>query len=128
MSTNNYITNNSIESIQKQINMKNSSKPYYATTKTVEHVVTDMDVFPYTRFNRSQPMNENPIVFEREAGYRQVHSYTPHVDLPADPEPNVCFKPACNTITPCLANTESNQRIIDRNNELNKMIQHNISV
>ena len=89
-----------------------------------------MDVFPYPRFFRGKPTDPNPNVFEREAGFRNLYpdGYTPLLKLPAAPKPNVCFRPACTTIYPCLGNSDQNLARIQQNNTLNNQISYNNSI
>jgi len=124
------ITENSMDFIQSQIAAKNSSVPYYANTSIVQRSITDMDVFPYTRFFRGKPDDPNPNVFEREAGFRNHYqaSYTPDVKLPPAPAPNICFQPACSTIFPCLATSDRNVAREQRNRDINSQIGYNISI
>lgn len=124
------VTNNTINFVQSQIAAKNSSVPYYADTRLVHSAVTDMDVFPYPRFYRGVPDHPDPIVFEREAGFRNHYQagYTPQVEYPKQQPPNVCFQPACTTVFPCMEDSELNQARKSRNMKLNKQIGHNISV
>jgi len=124
------ITEKTIDFIQNQIAAKNSSAPYYADASIVQQSITDMDVFPYTRFFRGKYNDHCPNVFEREAGFRNHYQavYTPDIKLPPPPPPNVCFQPACSTIFPCLATSDRNIAREQRNNELNSQIGYNISL
>jgi len=124
------VTNNTVNFVQQQIAAKNSSTPYYADAKIVRSAITDMDVFPYPRFFRGKPTDPNPNVLEREAGFRNRYQagYTPQIKLPEAPKPNVCFQPSCNTITPCLGNSEQNILQMKRNEVLNQQIAYNNSV
>ena len=124
------VTNNSINFVQHQIAQKNSSTPYYADRHIVSNAITDMDVFPYPRFFRGIPTDPNPNVFEREAGFRNLYpdGYTPLLKLEASPKPNVCFRPACTTIQPCLGTSERNIAQMETNNILNSQIAHNNSI
>ena len=124
------VTSNTVDFVQQQIKLKNSSTPYYADRKIVDNAITDMDVFPYPRFFRGKPTDPNPNVMEREAGFRNRYQagYTPQINLPPAPKPNVCFEPACSTIFPCLGNSEQNILKIERNNILNNQIAYNNSV
>lgn len=124
------ITKNTVEFVQQQIALKNTSNPYSVNTNLVYNTITDIDVFPYTRFYRGVSEYSSPIVFDREAGFRPVHnhSYVPIVEKPEQPKPNVCFQPPCTTIFPCLADSDYNKTRNRRNDLLNKQIQHNISI
>ena len=78
-------------------------KPYYATNKTVGRVITDFDDFPYNRWYRGIYKNPNPVIIEREAGYRHVENncytnkqtYTPQY-------PKHCFEGPCSVVYPCF--------------------------
>ena len=59
-----------IENIRNQIKKKNSYTPYFVTEKDVTSVKTDFDNFPYNRWWRGIAGITNPVVIEREAGYR----------------------------------------------------------
>ncbi len=126
----NQVTQNTVNFVQRQIALKNSHTPYYADKNIVNNAITDMDIFPYTRFYRGKYYLDNPVVFEREAGYREGHeaSYTPILNPEPAPQPTVCFQPACSTIFPCLANSQSNVEREERNKVLNSQICYNNSV
>ena len=66
-------TDANIDFVQSQIHRKNESTPYYSTGDIIKNSVNDLDHFPYDRFYRGIPESEYPVVFEREAGYRQRH-------------------------------------------------------
>lgn len=78
------------------------SKPFYATKELVQSTMTDMDHFPYKRFYRGQYANPNPVVMEREAGFRPVHTecYQKHVPIERC-DPGYCWQYPCSTIWPC---------------------------
>lgn len=124
------VTNGTIDFVQQQIAAKNSSTPYYADATIVSNAITDMDVFPYPRFFRGKPTDPNPNVLEREAGFRNRYQagYTPQINIPSAPKPNVCFQPACTTIFPCLGNSERNIQEMQRNDILNNQISYNNSM
>ena len=99
----------------------------------VNHSITDMNTFPYTRFYRGN-FNSNPTTFDREAGYHQrsqlyliVLAYNSLEELQKDIKdhtPNVCFKSSGKTQYRCIPteNDEANNKII------NAQIIHNNSV
>lgn len=120
--------------VKQQINMKNSHQPYLANTNMVNHSITDMNTFPYTRFYRGN-FNSNPTIFDREAGYHQrsptisnnVRVYNSLAELQKDIKdhiPNVCFKSSAKTQYRCIPteDDEANNKII------NAQIIHNNSV
>jgi hypothetical protein len=93
----------SIESVREQIRRKTSSNPYLSNGVVVSKSVTDMDHQPYTRWFRGVYYYPDPIVMEREAGWRPINNacyrlVTPNIP---DPEPHHCFEAACSTIFPC---------------------------
>jgi len=98
-----YINKRNVEAVQKMIEGKNSCCPYYATSATVTNVMTDMDHFPYNRFFRGVSYFPEPVVFEREAGWRELQNdcYTLHKPRQAVPYPNHCMQSACSTVFPC---------------------------
>jgi hypothetical protein len=96
------VNDTNITSIRKQIELKQGYKPHYGTINEANSTVTDIDHFPYTRFYRGVPSSTNPILFEREAGWRpQKNScyrvgdcnYKSHY-------PKHCFETACSTVYP----------------------------
>ena len=96
------LTQHSINYVRNQIKAKNSNLPYFATANLVKNSVTDMDTFPYNRHFRGVYYENEPIVMEREAGWRKRHdrcyqptySYTPSY-------PKHCFQAGCSTVYPC---------------------------
>ena len=77
-----------VKNIREQIKRKKQSTPYYATTKQATSVITDYDTFPYPRYFRGVAEMSEPIVAEREAGWRPRHddSYEENVQLDLKPE------------------------------------------
>lgn len=89
--------------IDTQILEKNKyGKSYYANNQTVGKVNTDMDDFVYNRFYRGLYQISNPVIMEREAGYRFVENNC-YREKPVFEKtyPEYCFQPACSTIYPC---------------------------
>ena len=98
-----YINQNNIENVREEIKKKISWKPYLANNLSVTHSITDQDHHPYSRWYRGVYYYSDPIVAEREAGWRpmQQQCYTAnHIPKP-DPVPEHCFQTACSTILPC---------------------------
>jgi hypothetical protein len=94
---------NNKDIIQNEIRNKiQYARPYYATNRSVGKTVTDFDDFPYNRWYRGIATNPNPVIIEREAGYRYVEkncyidkqSYTVNY-------PKHCFEAPCSTVYPC---------------------------
>ena len=97
------LTANNINSIRYQIGLKlNYNVPYYATREAAGSVITDMDNFPYRRFFRGVYDESNPVVMEREAGYRPRRDscYT-KLSIPNPTKPNYCWEYPCSTVRPC---------------------------
>ena len=98
------LTSSNIDFVRSQIERKNNlSTPAYPTYCSVSHAVTDMDHFPYQRFYRGEITSSEPIVMEREAGFREIknYAYNPNILLQPGPKPEICFQPPCSTIYPC---------------------------
>lgn len=115
------INQHSIESIQAMIKRKQQSQPFYANAESVQHVITDMDHFPYNRFYRGVSYFPEPIIMEREAGWRERHDKCYDVIVPNTPSPlpNHCFEAPCSTVYPCYP--EYLQKFSDRE-QLNVML------
>ena len=99
-----HMTNHSLNSIRNMINLKNNHMPFYATATDVTNSITDMDHFPYSRFYRGEYASNKPIIFEREAGWRNTHNNCYRNEQPNTKESNIsnlCFQPACSTVYPC---------------------------
>lgn len=93
-----------ISSVRRQIHMKQSDEPFFGTINNAQSEITDMDNFPYNRFYRGVYNSSDPVVMEREAGFRPVinscYSKT-ECPKPSPPYPNHCFQSSCSTIFPC---------------------------
>lgn len=92
--------------MDKLIQLKQQSLPFQSTGSTLQ--MTDTDCFPYTRFFRGEYNNANPVIFDREVGWRPrcQNNYTPkqdHVDIVY---PNHCFQGPVTTVYPCMAEYE----------------------
>ena len=89
--------------VGREIQRKMMPNPYFAHENTVEHVMTDMDRFPYNRFFRGVYYEDHPVIFDREAGYRPVHNacYT-HQMRGIITRPHHCFESACSVVYPCI--------------------------
>jgi hypothetical protein len=97
------LTKKSIEAVRAQIAVKNSSLPYLANNKAITQSVTDMDHFPYNRYFRGVYYYPDPVIFEREAGWRKRHDNCYDLIIPPSSPlmPNNCFEAACSTVYPC---------------------------
>lgn len=96
------INEHSIEFIRSQI-AKKISKPYFATNTAITNVITDMDHHPYSRWFRGVYYFPDPVIMEREAGWRPRRDSCYAVIAPPLPEkdPDHCFESACTTTFPC---------------------------
>ena len=90
---------NQSEFIAKQIEYKKSYLPYYGTVNQVEHSVTDMDIFPYTRYFRGVYYDSEPHIFDREAGWRRVQPVEKKICKGI--KPVNCWQIPCSTVLPC---------------------------
>jgi hypothetical protein len=97
------LNQNSIESVRRQISKKIGPGPYFANADTVDSVITDMDHQPYTRWFRGVYYYPDPIIMEREAGWRPIRNSCYNLEMPPQPsqEPNHCFEVPCTTTFPC---------------------------
>lgn len=97
------ITSNNIELLRTQISKKISSVPYFATNNLARGVITDMDHHPYSRWFRGVYYNPEPIVMEREAGWRPLENNCYNLIIPPQKEiaPEHCFEVPCTTTLPC---------------------------
>ena len=99
------INQQNVESVRNMIaHKKNYCQPYYSSSSNVLNIITDQDHFPYTRYFRGVSYFPEPIVFEREAGWREVRNSCYKINgcnsLPS-PYPNHCWQGPCNYTTPC---------------------------
>jgi hypothetical protein len=92
---------NNVDNIRKQINQAKQGK--YTTSNEVKQIITDYDVFPYPRWYRNEYALSQPIIAEREAGYRprEDQCYSVNNVIVQYQEPNHCFESACSTVYPC---------------------------
>ena len=100
------ITTN-VDNVRKQISSMQKSTPFIATVQNAKSVVTDYDSFPYRRWYRGVATSTNPVIAEREAGFRTRHDqcYQPDIPVINTPNPGICFQVGCNTIFPCYQST-----------------------
>lgn len=98
--------------IQTQIARKKSWQPYWADVATTSAVLTDFDSFPYTRWWRGAPGLSDPVVIDREAGWRPrqdacyqyggcKNAYRED-GLEESVAKQACFETACSTVFPCF--------------------------
>jgi hypothetical protein len=97
------ITN--VENVRRQIIQKESCNPSYATIGDIKGISTDYDNFPYNRWYRGKYNSVDPIVAEREAGWRIVNNDCYSISRPPcsidDFYPDHCFQVPCSTVFPC---------------------------
>jgi hypothetical protein len=63
------------EWIAKQIYLKNMyAIPFESLGSDIQHVITDVDHFPYTRFYRGVYNDTKPHIWQREAGYHRLEN------------------------------------------------------
>jgi hypothetical protein len=108
------VTDENISSVRKQIAMKKGCDPYYGTINQADSVITDMDHFPYNRFYRGVYDSSQPVVFEREAGWRPHRNscYSVNNCDEKSEYPSHCFEAACSIVYPCYP--KNLQKIADR--------------
>lgn len=102
------------EIVRREILNKNqTSRTYYATGNTIKKVETDFDNFPYNRWYRGKYQVSEPVIIERETGYRPIEK----CEIPYHEEestvalPNHCFESACSVVYPCYGgNKEINYK------------------
>jgi hypothetical protein len=96
----NNINKQNIDYVQNLILEKQKSSPYFVPTT---NVITDYDVFPYTRWYRGIASESRPIVAEREAGWRprRDNCYKPPPNAISTKPRHLCFESACSTTFPC---------------------------
>lgn len=99
------IDNQNILTVRQEIEKKTSGKPYMASVGVAGKVITDMDHTPYSRFFRGVSYYDDPIIMEREAGWRQIRN--PCYSLLPKPKegsmPRHCYMAPCTTVYPCYA-------------------------
>lgn len=106
-----------IDHIRNQIKLKKNNNPYMATTLDSIKVLTDYDTFPYPRWFRGVAQSTEPIIAEREAGWRPRHDncyklIQPYEDFSTQNYPNHCFEGPCSAVYPCYP--EYLQKFADR--------------
>lgn len=117
----NKLNNENVDLLKKR---KRGDEPYYATISTATGVLTDYDSFPYSRWFRGKYKSTEPVVAEREAGWRMQNEscYTPD-NIPQQNMhyPKHCFETSCSTVYPCMtsfdsdfANSDKRKSIINR--------------
>lgn len=91
--------NNTI--VDKLIKLKNGTSVLFSQGPQVK---TDTDVFPYNRYFRGNHEASAPIIYSRQAGWRERHDrcyQEPRVEESKDYYPNHCFQAPPSTVYPC---------------------------
>lgn len=114
-------TEKNINTIRNEIRLKNLDSPFLANGSLVKKVITDQDHHPYSRYFRGVYYFPEPIVMEREAGWRplQDNCYDMVVPYELEIQPVNCYESACSTIFPCYPKHETSY---ENNFSLNKTI------
>ncbi len=96
-------TKRNVEQVRHLIEQKNGSQPFSATAGSIAPIINDMDHHPYTRFYRGVEYFPEPIIFEREAGWRPIENQCYQVNIPPQKveHPHSCYQNACSTVLPC---------------------------
>ena len=97
-----YINKQNVETVQDLIKQKNNGLPFTVSNQATADIKTDIDSWPYNRYYRGIPSFSNPVIMEREAGFRQLDNncYKPITVLKPRIEPDITFTPPCTTILP----------------------------
>lgn len=100
-------TKNNVDVVRQGILYKTGSDPFIPTIGLAESTITDYDTFPYPRWYRGVPRSSEPVVAEREAGWRVRNDQCYRVntcsgDSLSYPYPKHCFETACSTVFPCF--------------------------
>ncbi|MDC3332842.1 hypothetical protein OAV62_01230 [bacterium] len=114
------ISQNNRNMIQFQINQKTQyNVPFYATQDIVESTMSPFDHFPYKYFWRGEAQNPNPVIMEREAGYRPLHNRCyKQLGIPKKGNHSRCWSYPCNTVSPCCPGNEIDRKQIGFGQEL----------
>ena len=98
-------TRSNINHIREQIIAKtDNAKPFLPSLNAVQLSVTDRDTFPYTRNYRGISSSFEPVILEREAGWRPRHDpcYNPIRQSKKEIK-EFCWQIPCSTTLPCNA-------------------------
>lgn len=104
------IIDENISIIRSQINAKQSNTPHFVSINETQKIITDFDHFPYNRFYRGIYYSKNPIIIEREAGWRPLQNecYKPTFCFETPEYPNNCFEGSCNLFVQCQSSPKYN--------------------
>tara|TARA_R110002111_G_scaffold147243_1_gene214034 strand:- start:324 stop:698 length:375 start_codon:yes stop_codon:yes gene_type:complete len=92
-----------INTIRQMIERKNEWKPYSTSGTSVTPIINDYDHHPYSRWYRGVYYYPEPVIAEREAGWREQEQqcYSLNLPLKDEKEPQHCFSAPCSTVYPC---------------------------
>lgn len=78
---------NNIKIIREEIEKKRNPSPYTVGKNVINYIVNDMDHHPYTRWYRGIYYSSEPMIIEREAGWRSINNgcYSQHVQIERHP-------------------------------------------
>lgn len=105
-------TTKNINAVKHEIKMKTEKDNFMANGSYVKSIITDQDHHPYSRYFRGVYYFPEPIVMEREAGWRplQNNCYDMVVPYEVEEPPINCYENACSTILPCYPSYETNYK------------------
>jgi hypothetical protein len=115
-----------IQNVQRQISKKISPNVFYANGNDVLGVITDHDVQPYNKWFRGISYFPNPIIAERESGYRKVHNqcYNNIRPIEKDKQPENCFEAPCSTTFRCFPKKDDEYKQRELNNDKLCIVQY----
>lgn len=104
-------TRKNVNIVREQISQKIGRQPFLPSGQAVNLSVTDQDTFPYPRYYRGVYGMSEPVIYEREAGWRQRHDecYEP-TRVSNMSVPQYCWQNACSTVLPCKKNNFAAQQ------------------
>lgn len=109
------MTEQNIHTVRSQIDKKLSGYHY---APSIKPILNDMDHHPYTRYFRGVYYHPNPVIIEREAGWRPEKQPCNSLQIPPkkDRTPRHCYQNACSTVFPCYPEyleKESDKPLLD---------------
>lgn len=117
-----------MENIFDLMKQKMKPKPFFATNNMVKTIITDMDHHPYTRWYRGRYYLDNPVIMDREAGFRKINNSCYQLIIPKEKEidPEHCWEFPCTTISRCVPKFSrySDQEVIQSYINRNMPIQY----
>jgi len=113
------LNQNNYDLIKFQIAQKTQYNiPFYATRELAQSTITGMDHFPYKYFYRGEYNSSDPVVIEREAGYRPHHDMCyMEVGNPTPCKKNFCWQKPCSTVSPCVPDEPLMKKQYDQGQE-----------